>query len=566
MNGIFAKLTGMGIALALSLTATTAGVNAQAWNHGQPVTDSMLLDDAALSWLHANGNLAGHRYSVLTNLNPSNAGDLRVAWMFSPGGDTDAWNTPLYHDGLVYFAQDNSVLAIDAVNGQQIWRYRHELPESFGGYRADPVTGKHLGLAVYGHNIYFLSNDAKLHAIHFKTGQQVFVRQYGDHPQHLQYAAYGGSSGYAATAGVKAIPGMVLVPLAGTDFSGLPGFVLGVDPEDGEVLWECNLNPTAGHDRWPGESPEYDSGPWGNGSWDADLKMYYTGTANTDSWNPKFRGDHMLHDLGAASVAACSTETGKLAWRAVMDSGDQSDLDTMQTPMIIDVDGRKTIVLTRQSGDILYLDAASGGFRRTPEYPQRLNWIAGYDVEGRPVGRWDLRIEDGNALDLWPNPLLDWNVRPNAYSPLGQVLYLAAANGGRVYMVDGLEPLEVTRDIRHFGASLEFTERYEGPWILAMDVTSGAEVWHRPGHAGGMLATAGNLVFYTDHAGEFHATNATTGEPVYTFHMGARSKTGPITYMVAGKQYVLQPVGKVLGWGIEERRLDRGSLLVAFSR
>ena len=566
MNCIYAKLTGMGVALALSLTATTAGVNAQAWNHGQAVTDSMLLGDAALSWLHADGNLAGHRYSALTNLNPSNAGDLRVAWMFSPGGDTDAWNTPLYHDGLVYFAQENSVFAIDGGNGRQIWRYRHALPESFGGHRADRVTGKHLGLAVYGHNIYFLSNDAKLHAIHYKTGEQVFVRQYGDHPEHFRYAAYGISSGYVATAGPRAIPGMVLVPLAGTGFSGLPGLVLGVDPEEGEVLWECNLNPETGRGRWPGESPEYDSGPWGNGSWDANLKMYYTGTANTNSWNPRFRGDRMPHDLGAASVAACSTETGKLAWRAVMDSDDQSDLDTMQTPMVIDLDGRKTIVLTRQSGDILYLDAASGGFLRTSDYPQRLNWIAGYDVEGRPVGRRDLRIEDGNALELWPNPLLDSNLRPNAYSPLRQVLYLAATNGGRGYMGDGLEPLEVIGSIRHFGGSLEFTERYEGPLIMAVDVTSGAEKWHRPGHAGGMLTTAGNLVFYTDHTGEFHARNATTGELVHTFNTYASSKTGPITYMVGGKQYVLQLLGNVLGWGSEERRLDHGSLLVAFSR
>ena len=109
MNRMFTKLTGVGVALALCLMGTTAWVNAQA--NDQAVTDSMLLSDPAASWLHTNGNLAGHRYSVLTQLNASNADQLNVAWIFSPGGETDAQNTPLYHDGLVYFAQDNTVFA-----------------------------------------------------------------------------------------------------------------------------------------------------------------------------------------------------------------------------------------------------------------------------------------------------------------------------------------------------------------------------------------------------------------------------------------------------------------------
>ena len=79
MNRMFTKLTGVGVALAFCLMGTTAWVNAQA------VTDSMLLSDPAASWLHTNGNLAGHRYSVLTQLNTSNVADLNVAWIFLVG-------------------------------------------------------------------------------------------------------------------------------------------------------------------------------------------------------------------------------------------------------------------------------------------------------------------------------------------------------------------------------------------------------------------------------------------------------------------------------------------------
>ena len=73
-------------------------------------------------------------------------------------------------------------------------------------------------------------------------------------------------------------------------------------------------------------------------------------------------------------------------------------------------------------------------------------------------------------------------------------------------------------------------------------------------------------MFYTSQAGIFHATNATTGEILYTFNLGVTPKSGPITYMLDGKQYVVQPVGGVPGWGFEEHNLDHGSLVVAFSR
>ena len=177
------------------------------------VTHSALLADAQWSWLHTNGNLAGHRYSVLTQLNPSNAADLNVAWIFAPGGETDAQNTPLYHDGIVYFAQDNKVFAIDARSGSRIWKYEHELPETFGGYNVDFITGKHRGLAIYSDYIYFLSNDAKLHAIHYKTGEAKFVKQYLTYPEDFDKAEDGDSTGYATTVGPMAIPGgQIIVP------------------------------------------------------------------------------------------------------------------------------------------------------------------------------------------------------------------------------------------------------------------------------------------------------------------------------------------------------------------
>ena len=109
------KLAGVFTALALAGYATLAQAG--------PVNDQMLAADPGESWLHANGNWAAHRYSTLTNLNTANAKDLKVAWVFSAGGKNDAQNTPLFHDGKVFFAQDNKVYALDPTNGNVIWKY-----------------------------------------------------------------------------------------------------------------------------------------------------------------------------------------------------------------------------------------------------------------------------------------------------------------------------------------------------------------------------------------------------------------------------------------------------------
>ena len=73
-----------------------------------------------------------------------------MAWTFSPGGKTDAQATPSFHDGLVFFPQDNKVFAIDGATGKLVWKYEHKLPDDWGGYNVPFFTGKHRGVAFYG--------------------------------------------------------------------------------------------------------------------------------------------------------------------------------------------------------------------------------------------------------------------------------------------------------------------------------------------------------------------------------------------------------------------------------
>jgi quinohemoprotein ethanol dehydrogenase len=66
---------------------------------------------------------------------------------------------------------------------------------------------------------------------------------------------------------------------------------------------------------------------------------------------------------------------------------------------------------------------------------------------------------------------------------------------------------------------------------------------------GGVLATAGGLVFQGDALGAFEAINASSGALLWRVMTGSGITAAPVSYSVNGKQHVLIPVGA--GGGIQ---------------
>ena len=158
----------------------------------------------------------------------------------------------------------------------------HELPDDWGGQFAEFFTGKYRNFAIDGEHIYFLSNDTKLHAIHYKTGTAKFVQQYMHFPKAFDKSD--DSNGCFGTGVPLAFPAQIVVPLNATDMGGLPGDSRGYGG----------------------------AGPWIVGSWDPDRRMYYTGTANAYPFNAVPRGNGKFDNVGAASVVAVDADTGKV--------------------------------------------------------------------------------------------------------------------------------------------------------------------------------------------------------------------------------------------------------------
>ena len=57
------------------------------------------------------------------------------------------------------------------------------------------------------------------------------------------------------------------------------------------------------------------------------------------------------------------------------------------------------------------------------------------------------------------------------------------------------------------------------------------------------MATAGDLVFFGDNAGSFEAADARTGKALWHFNTGQDISASPMSYAIAGKQYVAIAAG-----------------------
>jgi alcohol dehydrogenase (cytochrome c) len=66
------------------------------------------------------------------------------------------------------------------------------------------------------------------------------------------------------------------------------------------------------------------------------------------------------------------------------------------------------------------------------------------------------------------------------------------------------------------------------------------------GIRGGVLSTAGNLLFAGDPSNNLVALNATTGDPLWHANLGSALTNGPMTYDLDGKQYLVVAAGDTL--------------------
>ena len=254
-------------------------------------------------------------------------------------------------------------------------------------------------------------------------------------------------------------------------------------------------------------------------------------------------------NLYTASVVALDADTGKLRWHYQFTPHDVHDWDAIADPVLVDVKvGGKTVkavVQANRNGFYYALDRATGKLLAAKSYT-KVTWADGIGADGRPnlIAAKD-PTEEGN--ESCPGIGGGHNWQATAYSPRSGLYYFTSTDGCQIYYKTKQQFIEGQWYQGSTAVGLP-TAPTAGS-VIAVDPATGQTKWRTEmvtPLSGGLLATAGGLVFLGDREGYLMALDASTGKPLWKFQTGGVVIAPPISYSMDGKQYVAVAAGASL--------------------
>jgi len=494
------------------------------------------------NWLTYSGSLMSQRHSLLTQITTANAKDLELKWVFQSRSLEKSEVTPLVVNGTMYTIQSpNDVIALNATTGKTLWTFP---------YTPDPAAknccGKMTrGLAVLGDKIFLATYDAHMVAIDAKTGKQLWNTPAGD-PK----------IGNAFTHAPLVVKDKVIAGTAGGEY-GVRGWIAAFDVETGKEVWRFNTVPgpgEAGNNTWSGDSWKSGGAPiWVTGSYDPESNLTYWGTGNP---GPDWDGRARLGDnLYSCSVIALDPDTGKLKWHYQFSPHNEFDWDSTQVPVLADIEWqgrpRKVMLWANRNGMYYVLDRTTGEFLKGQPFV-KVNWATGFDAKGRPQLAPGIEPTRGGTL-VYPGNQGGTNWYNPSFSPRTGLFYIPAwENSSSTYSL-GEAPPEFHEGQTFAGAfprnsSGGADDAYSA--IRAIDPKTGQKKWDfrmpMTGTDAGVLTTASDVLFSGGRDGAFYALDARDGKQLWKTNLGPSVFSGPMTYSVAGKQYVSVVAGNAL--------------------
>jgi PQQ-dependent dehydrogenase (methanol/ethanol family) len=536
---------------------------------GSPVPKSVSVPQARLdgaardgaNFLHSNGSYAQTRYHAAAQINTKNVGKLKPAFVFQTEVLESMETAPIVVDGIMYLTTSyNHIYAVDAVTGKEFWHYKH---------KQGPVTTyccgpNNRGVAIMGDRLYMGTLDAKLIAFEAKTGKVLWSQQIADPEQ-----------GYSETMAPVAVNGKILIGTNGGEY-GIRGFVKAYDANDGKLLWTFYTIPEKGHEGvWAvndatnrnmlrdiaAEKAQLQSGggdfykTLGGGVWmapavdkETNTVFFVVGNPSPDLYGKERPGDNLYTD----SMVAIDLDTGNYKWHYQYVAHDVWDLDAV-SPVILteakDKAGkmRKVAVHGGKTGHVYVHDRATGELIRFSEamIPQENMWV--------------LPTASGARMLPGANGGVEWS--PMAFNPKTRLVYAANLHQPMTYHVE---------EAKYPGGKLWLGGAFkvipsEKQWgrLAAVNVDTGKLAWKVDTEQpliGGVLATAGDLVFNGEGNGTFSAFDAKTGKKLWSFNCGAGVNAPAVSYMVKGKQYVAVAAG-----GNTQLDFKRGNSVFVFA-
>jgi lanthanide-dependent methanol dehydrogenase len=553
--------------------------------HAAPDLDKAIANPN--NWAHARGGYNNQGYSALSQINTNNVKDLKLAWAFSTGVNRGHEGAPLVIDGVMYVhtAFPNNIYALDLNNDQKIiWRYfPKQEPNTQAVMCCDNVNR---GLAFGGGNIYLQQNNGVLVALNAKTGEVVWQTQVND-PK----------TGATNTNAPMVVKDKVLTGCAGGEF-GVRCFMAAYYLKDGALAWKAystgpdadvligeNFNkdnpqysalnvyeeipkfdeykrnlsyfkpvpneqlkigePELGMRTWL--KPQAVKDGWQNGggavtgyfAYDPKTNLIYYGTGNPGVWNPDVRpGDNKW----ASSVIARDVDTGLAKWAMQTTPHDEWDYDATNEVILFENKNKTYATQVNKNGFIYTWQANNGTLLAAEKVHPYVNWATSVDLKtGVPAKDEKYSVhQDVNMKGGCPSAIGAKGMSPAAYSPKTKLIYAPLFHTCMTF-----EPVESRYKAGQpwVGAT---TTRFAGPdglygGLAAFNPFTNKVNWYNKEKyltTSGVLATAGDLVFYSAGERWFKALNAKDGKELWKFQTGAPIVANPFAYSHKGKQFV----------------------------
>jgi len=525
------------------------------------VTQDMLdrADGDANNFLHTNGNYEQTRYYPASQINTGNVKSLRPAWIFQTEIVESMETTPIVVNGVMYVTTSfNHIHALDARTGEELWHYKHKM---------GPITTyccgpNNRGVAVYKDKVYMGTLDSKLVALDARTGRVIWDVQIGD-PE----------LGYSETMAPTAVNGKILIGTNGGEY-GIRGFVKAYDADSGKLLWTFHSIPKNSVGVWATHDATgrnmhrsiaaekkalkklgdpyrtLGGGVWQNPAVDLESNSIYFVVGNP---SPDLDGSIRPGDnLYTNSLVSVDLDTGKYQCHFQYIAHDVWDLDAVSPPILIDVKDKKGrtvpgILHGGKTGHVYVHNRRDCSLIRFSEamVPQENMWV--------------LPTKEGQRMLPGANGGVEW-------SPMTTNVDL-----GLVYAINLHQPMTYHVESTPYpsgklwlgGAFKVIASEEQWGNVVAVDYNTGQIRWKvktpQP-MIGGIMATAGGLVFAGEGNGQFKAYDAATGNVLWSFQAGAGVNAPPSSYTVEGKQYIVVGAG-----GNVQLNYKRGNNIIAFS-
>jgi quinohemoprotein ethanol dehydrogenase len=539
-----------------------------AMSSAAPVTQQRLLQapEVAEEWLSHGRDFSETRFSPLAQVDTGSVAELGLAWSYDFPDTRGLEGTPVVADGVMYVTGNWSVVhALDAATGEPLWVYDPAVPRARAKTFCCGVVNR--GVALWQDLVLLGTLDGFLVAIDRETGTERWRALTIDPEKH-----------YAITGAPRVMDGVVVIGNGGSEF-GVRGYVGGYDAETGEQLWRFYTvpgNPADGFESpqmamaaktWTGQWWAMGGGgtAWDSFAYDPELDLLYVGVGNGGPHNREMRSPGGGDNLFLASIVALRPKTGEYVWHYQQNPGETWDYTATQQMVLADVDWqgqeRKVLMQAPKNGFFFVLDRQTGELLSAEPFVP-VNWASHYDLKtGKPVENPAARYVEA-PFRVQPSGIGGHNWHSMSYSLETGLMYIPA--------LDFASPMEQEDEYTWFDGhwnlgyknpvsplskllTRALLDRMMDSYLLAWDPLNQQEVWRAPNPdmgGGGVLSTAGGLVFQGSADNAFRAYDAVNGNELWSFDTQHGIAAAPITYQIDGRQYVSVMAGRGGGYSM----------------